>query len=54
MSNAPRAAGAIAAAGLVSCSTLRMNVSRHKNVDFSKYDTWAWKDVGSIKDPVWS
>jgi hypothetical protein len=47
------AMAAILAAG-VACSTLKINVGWDKNVDFSKYYTWAWKDDGSIKDPVWS
>jgi hypothetical protein len=41
--------------GLLACgSTLKVDVGWDKNVDFSKYYTWAWKEDGSIKDPVWS
>jgi hypothetical protein len=45
---------AIATAAFVSCSTLKMDVGWDKQADFSKYRTWAWKDDGSIKDPIWS
>ena len=48
------AAGAIALAGLISCSTMKITAGWDKNVDFSKYYTWAWKDDRSIRDPVWS
>jgi Domain of unknown function (DUF4136) len=47
------AMGAIAVVGLIACSTLKIKVGWDQNVDFSKYYTWAWKDDGSIRDPVW-
>jgi hypothetical protein len=45
---------AIATGVLLCCSSLKMEVGWDKQADFSKYRTWAWKDDGSIKDPVWS
>jgi hypothetical protein len=55
MRSAARAAGiAIAAAALLSCSTLKMDVGWDKQTDFSKYRSWSWKDDGSIKDPTWN
>ena len=49
------AAGVALLLGLLACgSTLKIDVGWDKNVDFSKYYTWAWKEDGSIKDPVWS
>jgi uncharacterized protein DUF4136 len=46
--------GAVALSAVVSCSSLKMDVGWDKQADFKKYRTWAWKDDGSIKDPVWS
>jgi hypothetical protein len=40
-------------AALAGCSTLKVNVGWDHSVDFAKYRTWAWKDDGSIRDPVW-
>jgi hypothetical protein len=45
---------AILLALLVGCSTLKVNVGWDHSVDFTTYRTWAWKDDGSIRDPVWS
>ena len=46
--------GAMALSAVVSCSSLKMDVGWDKQADFTKSRTWAWKDDGSIKDPVWS
>jgi len=45
------AAAVIALAG---CSSLKMSSGWDRQADFTKYHTWAWKDDGSIKDPVWN
>jgi hypothetical protein len=37
-----------------STSTLKVSSDFDKRADFTKYRTWAWKDDGSIRDPVWS
>lgn len=48
------AAALLFTAGLLSCSTsLKVSAGWDKNVDFSKYYTWSWKEDGSIRDPVW-
>ena len=47
-------AGLIAVMSLAACSSLKMSSGWDKNADFSKYHTWAWKDDGSIQDPVWN
>jgi hypothetical protein len=57
LSNRCRAAlGAVVlgALAVVSCSTLKMDVGWDKRADFSRYRTWAWKDDGSIRDPIWN
>lgn len=43
-----------ALAAAASCSTLKISSDYDKRADFTKYGTWAWKDDGSIRDPVWS
>jgi hypothetical protein len=48
------AVAAIALAAIVGCSSLKMSSGWDRNADFSKYHTWAWKDDGSIRDPVWN
>jgi hypothetical protein len=48
--------GAALAAVLISllrCSTLKVDAGWDHSVDFAKYKTWAWRDDGSIRDPVW-
>jgi hypothetical protein len=47
-------AGAVLLAVLQACSTLKIDAGYDKNVDFSKYYTWLWKEDGSIKDKAWS
>jgi hypothetical protein len=42
-----------AIAVLVGCATLKIHKAWDHSVDFAKYRTWAWKDDGSIRDPVW-
>jgi hypothetical protein len=47
------AAAAVLLAVLAGCSTLKTHAAWDHSVDFAKYRTWAWKDDGSIRDPVW-
>jgi hypothetical protein len=51
-----RILAASALALMLACSatsTLKTNVGHDQKADFSRYRTWAWKDDGSIHDPVW-
>jgi hypothetical protein len=46
----------VAAAALTSsaCSTVTTSADYDPKTDFSRYSTWAWRDDGSIKDPILS
>ena len=47
--------GAIVLVALFSCSSApKVDAGWDHRVDFSRYRTWAWKDDGSIRDPVWN
>jgi Domain of unknown function (DUF4136) len=48
------AVAAVLCGTLVSCATLKTSVAWDEKADFRKYKTWAWKDDGSIRDPVWN
>jgi Domain of unknown function (DUF4136) len=50
----PWAAAALLLAGVAACTTLKTTVAWDERADFSKYKTWAWKDDGSIRDPIWN
>jgi hypothetical protein len=42
----------VAAAALAACSTVTTSADYDPKTDFSQYSTWAWRDDGSIKDPI--
>jgi hypothetical protein len=45
-------ASVILLAAVVACSTLSTSADYNRSTDFSKYRTWAWRDQGTIKDPL--
>ena len=53
MRNRVRAAAALIAATLACATAVKTDVGYDKQADFARYKTWAWKDDGSIQDPVW-